>query len=266
MTIPQAEWLLLALLLALYLYDSAHLLAANESAFSVDRHGCWQVHFGAEHFPLKGREPLLAQPLAPWRPLFLLRWSMQGSDGQTAAWNEEALRAFFRRLTPWVMLQMVGLFGMLPLGLLTRLGYDFAALGLLLFYAAAGVALTLSWRQRQDLQLSSRQFAGLAFECLSCPPFALNLVRHLSWRLPVGESLLQAAQRLLPLPAQAAVRAAILRRLESALAWEEENTAASQAMQSYRQTLLDEAQATDQPMPSGSPETDPARSGQEDSR
>lgn len=266
MTIPHAEWLLLALLLALYLYDSAHLLAANESAFSVDRHGCWQVHFGAEHFPLKGREPLLAQPWAPWRPLFLLRWSMQGSDGQTAAWNEEALQAFFRRLTLWILLQMVGLFGMLPLGLTTRLGYDFAALGLLVFYAAAGVALTLSWRQRQALQLSARQFAGLAFECLSCPPFALNLVRHLSWRLPVGESLPQAAQRLLPPPAQAAVRTAMLSRLASALAWEEENTAANQAMQTYRQTLLNEAQAAGQSMPSGCEKTEPASSGQEDSR
>ena len=77
----QAEVLLLAAMVGLYLYDSARLLHANEGVLMASLGGRWSLHFGAEHFTLRGKEPFVPHPLLPHRPLYPFQWKQQVAAG-----------------------------------------------------------------------------------------------------------------------------------------------------------------------------------------
>ncbi|MFX6230632.1 hypothetical protein ABTF44_21795, partial [Acinetobacter baumannii] len=51
-----------------------------------------------------------------------------------------------------------------------------------LFYAVILVALSFVYARRGDLGLSGKAFAAVAFDAITCSPFAVNLVRKLCLR------------------------------------------------------------------------------------
>jgi hypothetical protein len=233
-----AEVLLVTAMAGLYLYDSARLLHSNEGVLAATLGGRWSLHFGAEHYTLRGKQPFVPNPLLPHRPVFPLRWNQLLAPATPAAqrWTPPPFGPY-KILAPSVWLMALALFGLIPAGLFSRYGNLAVAAGILLFYATALLALAYVWFKRGALKLTGRQVGALAFESLTCPPFALNLVRHISWRAAPTEELVSAARRLLRKDDWAATLPAVIKRVDNAIAWENEGTPRAQALAEYQASL-----------------------------
>ncbi|WP_426341376.1 hypothetical protein ACN9MZ_06330 [Pseudoduganella sp. S-14] len=233
-----AEILLVAAMAGLYLYDSARLLHSNEGVLAATLGSRWSLHFGAEHYTLRGKEPFLPNPLLPHRPAFRLRWKQQMVAAAPASqrWTPPSFDPY-KVLAPFIWLMALSLFGLIPAGLFSRYGNVAIAAGILLFYAAALLALAYVWFKRGALQLTGRQVGALAFESLTCPPFALNLVRHISWRNAPSEELDSASRRLLRKDDWTATLPTVIKRIDNAIAWENEGTPRALALGEYHAAL-----------------------------
>jgi len=219
--VVSVEVLLVAGTIAIYIADSTQLLYANEGLVSPAGRR-WRATLGTKQFSLLGRAVHIPAPLAPHRPLFRLTWSASDEqvDGATdacaAAWQALAERFAPLALPLWVI--GFGLFALLPLGLFSPLGYRALLAGLLSVYGGALWALAWTWTRRDRFRLKLPKWLSLAFECLVCPPCALNLVRKLSLRmdealLPGGD-LIQAADALLCVTERRALRQNLIESLE----------------------------------------------------
>lgn len=230
MRLGAEAWLML-LAIALYLYDSLLLLASDEAVLVRGWRGRWLARFGANRWKLGGREPRLPNPFTPHLPLFRLGWSFEGVPPQasSAAMPLRVPREV-DRLRTFVCVSPICLFVLLPIGLFLPVGTAFTTGAVALLYLNNLVALGLVFRLRRQLHLSTQQFAGLAFECLVCPPFSINLVRKLCARVPAGETFTAAAQRLLLPDELATVHAQCLIRLEEQLAYAPEDSARARAL------------------------------------
>jgi hypothetical protein len=233
-----AEALLVVAMLVLYLYDSAQLLYSNEGVLAATLGGRWSLHFGAEHYTLRGKQPFLPNPLLPHRPVFLMHWKQQvpAIKGADQPWTPPSFGPY-KVLTPLVWLMALALFGLIPAGLFSHYGNVAIAAGILLFYANALIALAYVWFKRHALQLTSRRVGALAFESLTCPPFALNLIRHISWTARPTEDLVSASRRLLRKDDWATTLPNVVKRVDNAIAYEDETTARAQALIEYQASL-----------------------------
>jgi len=219
--VVSVEVLLVVAAAAIYIADSAQLLYANEGlVFPVGRQ--WRATLGAKQFSLLGRALHVPAPLAPQRPLFRLTWS--ASEEAVAAahaasagpWNAVAKRFAPLALPLWVI--ALGLFALLPIGLFSPLGDRAILPGLLCIYGGALWALAWTWMRRDRFRLALPTWISLAFECLVCPPCAVNLVRKLSLRMDEALlpacNLLQAADTLLGAPERCTFRQSLIESLE----------------------------------------------------
>lgn len=223
----------------LYLYDSVQLLASNEVLLIPRRYGTWGAMFGAESFLVRGKEPCLPNPFLPHRPLYRFSWRTEGLVGPCQPWippgNEHVL------LAPFIWTMALALFVVLPLGLFTHLGHLAVAAGVILFYANALAVLALVWFKRNTLGISGKRFASLALESLSCPPFALNLVRHISLAGFPDEDFLSVADRLLPAAERAAALRKMIVRVKNEIDWEDEGTPRANTLNTHLQYLSQES-------------------------
>jgi len=196
MIATQAELLLMGGIAGLYLYDSLKLLQADEGVLSVGLRGGWAFHFGLEHYTLRGKQPFLPNPFHVHRPAFRFRWRPDLGTAASKPWAPPELEPY-RRLSAMVFVMAAALFVLIPLGLFSRLGNTALIGGLALFYTTTCLAFACIWRWRSRFGLTAKQVGALAFESLSCPPFAINLIRHISGRVdPQGELLATARQLL----------------------------------------------------------------------
>ncbi len=235
------EVLLVAAMLGLYLYDSVQLLHSNEGVLAATLGGRWSLHFGAEHYTLRGREPFLPNPLLPHRPLFLLLWKQHAASATATAqrWTPPPFGPY-KVLAPLLWLMAIALFGLIPAGLFSRYGNVAAAAGIVLFYSSALLALTYIWFKRHALQLTSRQVGALAFESLTCPPFALNLARHISLKTQPAEDLLSTARNLLRQEDWAFTLPTVIKRIDNAITCENEDTPRAHALAECQASLTRE--------------------------
>ncbi len=239
MSFPHPEWLLLLGIVALYLYDSALLLAVNEAIITPRGRDGWRLAFGSERFPFRGREPYFPHPWLPHRPLYRLVWRFEGDA------PAEASPPPPRHLGPlgWlVWLMAVALFVLLPAGLFSPLGQPLLFAALALFYGAELAALTWIWRHRGDWNCRGGRYASLVFECVTCPPFALNLVRRLSTAAH-GKVGLPSARPLLDAAAWSEAVPHLITRIEGELAWEPPESPRHRALARHLDQLLKETAA-----------------------
>lgn len=239
MIIPHPEVLLVGGLVGLYLYDSALLLASNEVLLSPDRKGRWHALFGSNNFQLRGKEPFVPNPLLPHRPIYRFSWDSEGIIVRSREWTAPVNRYSF--LAPSIWFMFLAIFVLIPLGLLTRLGSIAIASGIILFYVNALIALSSVWFKRSDHGLSKRRFVSLAFECLTCPPFAINLVRHLSLGIQPKEDFLSVVDQCLIGSARDAALSEVIIRIKNEIDWEDESSLRAQTLNSHLQYLSHES-------------------------
>ena len=216
MLLPSTEWLLLSAAIGLYLYDSIVLLYANEAVVFPSGAERWRVAFGAENLQWRKRAVLLPNPLTPHRPLYRLTWAME-RVASGAAGDPPARR--FGALGPLVWIMAIAVFGLLPCALFSRWHDLLIVATLICFYTAALLAFVYLWRHRQRFHCSRRLFLHLLFESLTCPPFALNLIRHLALQQEQTAELVSACQRWQTPADWAMTRPLLIARLEDELSW-----------------------------------------------
>ena len=237
----RADIVLMVVVVGLYLYDSAQLLYRNEALLIPTGKRGWIVGFGSEHFGVLGKELYVPNPFLMHRPLFRLAWQWEGDGAGNAPW--EPPRGTLGPLVPLVWSMAAAMFVLLPLGFFTRLGDPMLLLALVLLFVSILIALAWIWIHRTPLRLSRRRFAGLAFESLICPPFALNLVRHITAAMPVGEDLVHAARRLQKSTDWARTRHALIGKLTNELEGEDADSGRHRQLLKLRQTLIDEGES-----------------------
>lgn len=252
MLLPPTEIILIGAAFALYLYDSVVLLFANEAVVFPIRGSKWRLKFGSARFQWRGQEILLPNPLTPHRPLYRLTWAgaMGGASRSPAPPPPDY---DFGRLPVLVWMMTLALFVFLPLGLFTRLGDLFIVATLVTFYGAAFTAMWLLWSQRQRFHCDNKQFAHLAFESLTCPPFALNLIRHLSLGCTQTTDLVAAACAWQTADDWNETRTALVERLQDDMQWLGENTKEVAVLRGSMERLL--GADIDTPQASESPKT-----------
>jgi hypothetical protein len=234
----EAEVLLMALAIGLYLYDSTVLLYFDEGIVLRAGRG-WLVRFGSSNVRLMGKDLFLPNPLLPHRPLYRLSWRIpalpSGADGDWAA-----RRALFRGLAPMIWGVALAFFVLLPAGLFSRLGVPLLLAALALLYLSILAASCWLAFHRASLRLPAKTLVLLAFECVVCPPFALNLVRKVSLAMPVAEDLAVAA-RTLQAPADwDATRLELIKRLEEEIDGEEEHSERAALLARSKRRLMEE--------------------------
>lgn len=235
MTVPHPELLLVVGMVGLYLYDSAVLLASNEALLTPGRTGRWHGLFGADNFQIRGKEPVLPNPLLPHRPLYRFSWRMEGFVGPCRPWSPPGNA--YAILTPSIWLMAGALFVLIPLGLFSSWGDRAITAAVVLFYVNALIALTLVWVKRSDYGLNGKRLAALAFESLTCPPFALNLVRHLSLGLQPEEDFLSVVNHCLTGAERDAALGKMAMRVQSEIDWENEGTPRARTLNAQLQYL-----------------------------
>lgn len=234
--LQHTEALLMATAVALYLYDSAMLLYANEAVLMPAARQTWRAGFGSDKTTFRGKELLLPNPLLPARPVFRLAWDFERSV-EAAGGDWTAARGVLARLAPPVWSLAVVMFAVLPLALFGRFG-DLAVLaGFLLVYLNLLWLIASLWRGRVALGLSNRACMLVALDLLVCPPFAVNLIRRLALRFKVEEDFIHAAQRLLGREDWEAARAQVLSRLDDEISFEPQDTARMAALLRRRAAL-----------------------------
>lgn len=222
----------------LYLYDSALLLYCNE-AMLIPKGKCnWSVVFGSENLRVVGKQLYIPNPFQMHRPLFRASWQYYGSPKYQEPWDPP--RKSFMPLAPLVWNMAIALFLFLPLGLFTRLGDSILRAALVLLFSSILIALVWVWIHRAEFRIGTKRFAGLAFESLVCPPFALNLVRHVAMTVPVSEDLVSVARRLQNPDDWGRTREQLIRQLSDEMEHEDTESARYALLQKRRMALESE--------------------------
>lgn len=234
----QDEVLLMILVVALYLYDSMMLLYCNEGIL-IPAGRTWKVRFGFREPRIRGKELFIPAPWLPNRPMFRLAWRFEGIQPQPGVENWQARRKVPLPMVTLVWSMAVALFVMLPLGFFTRLGHGMLLAAVVLLYLSIVSLLAYMWSHGDEMNLTKKQVGKFAFEYLTCPPFALNVVRTLSSSQKVGEDLVTAARRLQDLNGQAKTRQQLILRLDEEIELEEEGTERMAKLQAHRLTLAE---------------------------
>ena len=99
--------------------------------------------------------------------------------------------------------------------------------------------LVYMWFRRDGINLSIKQFGKFAFEYLTCPPFALNVIRTLSSGQKFGEDLVTAARRLQDSDRWATTRQQLTLRLDEEIELEQEGTERMARLQAHRLALAE---------------------------
>lgn len=233
-----AEVLLMLAIVGLYLYDSALLLYCNEGILLPKGRDDWVVIFGSSNVGVLGKELYVPNPFLLHRPLFRLSWRFEGNNPTETV---DLPRHDFSALAPMVWSIAIALSVLLPLGFFTELGDSALLPALLLIFGNIVFSLVWVWLNRAEFNLSNKKFASLAFESVICPPFALNIVRHLSLNIPVPEDLVSAAHRLQQPDSWDQTRLTLLARLDSEIDGEEPESERFKLLQERRQSLAIES-------------------------
>jgi hypothetical protein len=202
--IPPYLLLLLAIFL-IYLLDCIVLLYANE-AIVEPLESAWRIDFGSRQAWVAGKRIYLLNPFMPLTATYRTHWKI-GESLPRADDSALARLADHTRLiaglrsrvaaTAWVILVILPVAMMLwgPLGFLAGAAMSWVfVIALLVRFLAC----------RHALELSRGEFVQMSFECLACPPCAVNLLRKLSLRYQMKLDLLALAA------AQEAKQAAIV--------------------------------------------------------
>lgn len=239
---PGPEVLLVLVAVGLYLQDSLLLLRVNEAMIVRTSRGPWKTAFGSRRWRLAGREPFLPDPFTPHAQSYRLLWQMDGEPAGEPT-SEVEFDAAIARLTPFVRTSWIALFVLLPVGLFTRGGPVVSIAAIALLYTSNAAALWLVHRQRTALGLDGKPLGLLTFECIACPPYAVNLVRRLCRTRDVTEDFVRAANRLLTREALGSVRSECLARIDEEIELEAEGSGREVRLRASRLRFVEDAPA-----------------------
>jgi len=237
MRLSYESWLVVAIVL-LYFQDSALALRANEAVLVREGGGRWAPRFGTRQWTLLGREIHIPNPFTPDRPLFRLAWTFEEPPANAVALRRVASCPELVWLGRFAWVAWACLFVMVPIGLFSRLGYrvTFAAAAMLYLNNVAALVMVYRWRSR--LGVGAKPLRSLAFDCLACAPYSINLVRRVCAAMNVQEDFTEAAGRLLDADTLSFVHAECLKRVDEQIEAAAEDGPWIKTLQSSRERFV----------------------------
>jgi hypothetical protein len=228
---------LLILAVVFYLYDSSVLLYSNEAILTCDSAQRWSATTGWIRFVLAGRSLCLLNPFTPYRPSFRLSWDFNRLEPETKnrEWPKRAQQ--FKSIAPLTVTAGIALFVLLPAGMFTELGRYAVIPAVVLLYGSILLALLQVRRKRILAAMSHKHFWGFAFECLACPPFAVNMIRRITLADRIAEPLPLAAVRLLDADRWAQLRERCIARIDDAIQLAGEDSHEQKQLEAQKQRL-----------------------------
>jgi hypothetical protein len=214
-------------------------LYRNELVIACGRDRSWRVDFGSDAAWVGSRVLYVPNLFTLHRPLFRLAWDYEGchpAAPTTLAWIDGAFR--LGKIAPVVYVIAFAQCICLPYALLQDKRDLVIILTICTLYGLIIFALIIGYRETKG-QIERSKYAIVAFECLVCPPLALNLVRKLSlvWKGPPVDGL-NLAEQLLPADAwrDAAVHA--VSKIQEEIDFEAEGSDRSIRLITQRDKLL----------------------------
>lgn len=228
---------LYGLAVLLYLYDSSVLLYGNEAVLTRTSAQRWSSSWGWMGFSLARRTLCVLNPFTPHMPCFRLSWNFRNEHGLHADAQWPLFAERLQQIAPFVVISGIALFAILPLGLFSALGAYAVGAACVLLYGSVLLALYRLYGQRKSLALVGNRFWGFAFECIACPPFAVNMLRRITLAVRVTEPLPIASERLLNPEQWTKMRTECLSRVNLALQSADPGTAEYLALAAHKTWL-----------------------------
>lgn len=227
------ETLLILGAIGFYLYDSIELLHINE--FALLRNGeRWSYIYPSSSWQILRKWPFMPNPFRPDVDIYLVSWSAIASTRRKDAicFHIFESQVTFLRYSARILFAMI--FLILPLVLLI---YGSGVQLLLLFahvYGTIVIVAYLLYRNRQSLQITRRRLFLLSFECLACPPFAVNVLRKVTYRSALIEDPISFAMQVLDRDSFCRLISDVCERIEMQLCWLDEDAARYSTLVAYR--------------------------------
>lgn len=236
MTISSESWLLIGAI-GFYLYDSIRLVAPEEVLLVKSFRG-WSGVLPKGFFQVRGRNVYLPNPLMPCTALFQVDW-LRGNLGINAA-NGRRPQVIGEQLKIFQILAMVLLVEMMVLLPVTAttigLGVEFLSALILVYLTIFSVVYELHARKKA-LGLSHKSFLSISFDCIACPPFAINTVRKITKAIVIDVDLIKFASENFSSSEYAAFAASLNKEIQEVLDVEELSTSTASQLLQIQQKL-----------------------------
>jgi hypothetical protein len=194
MSLSSEVWLLLGVV-GFYLYDSLRLANIHEVYLLKGVLG-WQLKLPSNFFKFRGQCIFLPNPLTPWNPIFSSNFFDEiGSQDFIDLPSQLSNSLLVIRLL--VVTLFIEMLVFLPISIYF-FGMGMTTLGIVLsIYITVVILVITLFRKKIEFKLTPKKYLSLAFDCIACPPFALNVVRKLSLATPINLNLFEFVQKML---------------------------------------------------------------------
>jgi hypothetical protein len=234
---PSPEVQLMVVAVFLYLQDTALLLHVNEGVLTCNRSGQWSMRLGSNHWHILGKCLYFPHPFGPQAPIYRMAWNFEGNARTfSSAWEPKL--SSFKTLGRMTLLIGLLLYVALPIVIFFYLT-DLAVLIIVIaLYSSICVALLHVGKRQVVFKLTRKKLASLCFECLICPPLAVNLVRRITLDFCKLADLTAVAKNCLVNDSWLLARAQLVDRLDDEISIEIEGTDRFNSMCVRKEDLL----------------------------
>lgn len=275
-----AELELVGLIFGLYLQDAALLLHSNEGVLASTGNRGWKLGLGEAQLRIMGKNLFIPNLLTVHRPHYRMLWDFENTANQVKSSDlplpkrstfrddhrksrrgkrsqhnfDNSLSVSISNWTPHLeafdaLRWFTSILGILQLMVFPSVMFlyqtDVSVITVLTaIYTVIILTLGVVWFNTTTFGLTGKKFALLCFECLVCPPLAINLVRRFSLDMCKSVDLVEAAENLLSPEAWVSAKQKLGSRIEDQMSLEQEDSLRYVAMQT-RLGLLSPTRSSD---------------------
>lgn len=224
------EALLVLGVLLFYLYDSLMLLNVNELIVQKTFKK-WSYRFPVFGFQILRKFPLIMNLLMPNFLMFILSWPSPKEEIDSGR-----LEILIKSLLP---LQIIGfLLLLLIIFVIPFVAFIFDSgpqlLTLfMLIYLLIFISICYLFIYRDPLGLSSLKLSSIAFECILCPPFAINIARKVSMSYEIGSDPIDCSKMLFDKQTYKLFKSDLTSLLKTNMKYHEKDSARYNELKSY---------------------------------
>jgi hypothetical protein len=232
------EALLVIGVLGFYLFDSICLLYSNQLVVN-ESFGKWGFVLPSSNWRFMRKIIYIHNLLTPYNQTFILTWSPNANslDNDFKYPSSIGQNLTFIRLSVTILMYLMLV--LLPI-VLYKFGLGMLALILLItiYLTIINMSIFLYFK-RGTLKLSKKEVLSIAFEVISCPPFAINFLRRISLKSSIFEEPIEFAKRNFDNEEYERFKQQFNQKLLDEIELEDENSQRSIELIKYREKLME---------------------------
>ena len=156
----------------------------------------WRVKTGVDGWTLKGRYIYILNLLKPQQITHKLRCSFKSRGKSTINIRLDELSEPYEGYGLLLILLALTLLAVIPCIVVFHLRDIYFVIAIVVNYLLILLILSKLYRNSEKLGIMKQELLMLAFECLICPPLALNAIRKLSVKKPNIEDMLNVLKQI----------------------------------------------------------------------